>query len=145
MKEQNSGMMENDIIAEDISQNQEAPKIASFGNLPKLLSNSKQVIEKGNKIISYLKRPKTIIIIICLLALIAVSFSLLIISLRPKAQIVPNPNFVITTPQTQYKTKNIDPELQKDLDSFSKKVEDLNSKQIDFSPPVIDFKSMSSF
>lgn len=145
MSEQNTGMMEDAIITEDINQNQKTPKYASFRKFPKFSPKPKQVIEKSNEIISFLKKPKAIIIVTCLLALIAVSFSLLVISLRPKAQPIPDPNIVITVPRKEDKTKTIDPELQKDLDSFSKKVENLQGKQIDFSPPDIDYKSLSKF
>ena len=105
------------------------------------------VTEKNSesKKTKFFLKPKLIIIIICLFALLLIIVILFAMSQKPKTEISYDPNIVISSPESQNKKKIIDPDIQKDLDSFSKKVENLKSKQIDFTPPVIDYKSLSSF
>ncbi len=101
--------------------------------------------DKNKKDYKTFLKPKVLILIACFFALILVSFALLKTSNKPQDKPVIDPNIVIATPLSQNKIKTIDPEIQKELDAFSKKVENLQNNKIDLSPPVIDYKSLATF
>lgn len=90
-------------------------------------------------------KPKFLILTISIIILFLISIAIFAASQKPKTEISYDPNIVISSPESQNKNKNIDPEIQKELNIFSNKVENLQEKQLDFSPPVVDYKSLSSF
>lgn len=131
-------------MSEDLKQSQKPEINKNAENDSVFKIPQEEELKKPSKI-SKLLKPKVIILIIVILLFFALILALISMQKKTKTSTQPGFDVTIASPNTQDNNKPVNPKVQTELDILSKRIDNLNSENIDFTPPNIDFKALTNF
>lgn len=138
MKEQDTGSMKENLIRQEDPVSEPENSQVKANSPLKYSFDNKQSSNKAGDLLKQLKRPKYIVLIVAFISIIVILVAFVAVSVRPKTQVLPEPNTEIATPVPKKTPKPTNIQIQSELDKYNQKVEGLKSKSRDFSPPLLD-------
>ena len=140
MKDQQQGLMEEDIFQEEIpaevSETENQIKTATQKTLP----NPQKALLRFKNYVLHLKRPKIISIVTLLILIIVIYFALALLSTRKQEETPTNIITESTKPSTQVPIDSKLAEIAKRIETYNKKFDNLDSYSTKLPPPSIDLE-----
>lgn len=138
MKEPDTGFMEENLIRQEDVTSDPEPSLEKNVPASKFISDQRVSTSRAQGLLKQLKRPKYITLTVAFISIIVILVAFVAVSVRPKTQVLPEPNTEIATPVPEKTPKPTNIQIQSELDKYNQKVEGLKSKSRDFSPPLLD-------
>ncbi len=136
MNQDDMQTMENEILAEEGSEQKSTtgPKLKI--SKPNIAQGAKNLQQK----LRNFKKPKLITIFILFAVVMVVFVLLIVLSSRNSSKVEVVPDVVVTNPKATPKKDPQTAEIEKTVDEFDKKVDNLSNSINNYKPPEVDLK-----
>jgi len=138
MKDQQQGLMEEEIITEELGQREESQQTPDAKKISKF--QIKNLLTTTQKIALRFKKPKIATLVLLFIFLIAIYSALALLSKRNQQEIPSVPTVELTSPSPQASIDSKLTEITKKVENYNKKLENLDSYSSKLTPPIVDLE-----
>ena len=138
MKDQQQGLMEEEIMTEELGQSEESQQTPDAKKTSKF--QIKNLLTTTQKIAFRFKKPKIVTLAFLFILLITIYSALALLSKRNQQEIPSVPTVELTSPSPQASIDSKLAEITKKVENYNKKLENLDNYSTKLTPPIVDLK-----